>query len=127
MSKCQKCKEHRGTAQRGRPKHLQITPLFGLNEDRQIAVMVQKRQRTSGYGPTGTLATHTENKSGKKHENAKKCKKMHQKMQEKFKNCKIKYKKYKKNTQRMREIQQMQKTKQKNQINTKCKAANQKM
>ena len=66
MGKCEKYKEHRGTAQRGRPKHLQITPLFGLNEDRQIAVMVQKRQRTSRYGPTGTLTTHTENKSGKK-------------------------------------------------------------
>ena len=73
VSKCEKYKEHRGTAQRGRPKHLQITPLFGRNEDRQIAVMVQKRQRTPGYGPTGTLTTHTEKKSGKKqHKNAKK-------------------------------------------------------
>merc|ERR1712078_471007 len=72
VSECEKYKEHRGTAQRGRPKHLQITPLFGLNEDRQIAVMVQKRQRTSGYGPTGTLTTHTEKKSGKNHKNAKK-------------------------------------------------------
>ena len=66
VSKCEKYKEHRGTAQRGRPKHLQITQLFGRNEDRQIAVIVQKRQRTSGYGPTGTLTTHTEKKSGKK-------------------------------------------------------------
>ena len=67
VSKCEKYKEHRGTAQRGRPKHLQITPLFGLNEDRQIAVMVQNRQKTSRYDPTGTLAKHTKNKSGKKH------------------------------------------------------------
>ena len=66
VSKCEKYKEHRGTAQRGRPKHLQVTPLFGRNEDQKIAVMVQQRQRTSGYGPPGTLATHTENKSGKK-------------------------------------------------------------
>ena len=72
MSKCEKYKEHRGTAQRGRPKLSKITPLFGRNEDRQIAVIVQKRQRTSGYGPTGTLTTHTEKKSGKK---TQKCKK----------------------------------------------------
>ena len=88
MSKCEKYKEHRGTAQRGRPKLSKITPLFGRNEDRQIAVIVQKRQRTSRYGPTGTLTTHTEKKSGKKIQKCKKCKQSHQKMQQKCKKCK---------------------------------------
>ena len=45
MSKCEKSKLHRGTAQRGRPKHLQVTPLFGRNEGRQIAVMVREVAR----------------------------------------------------------------------------------
>ena len=101
VSKCEKYKEHRGTAQRGRPKLSKITPLFGRNEDRQIAVIVQKRQRTSRYGPTGTLTTHTEKKSGKKNTKMQqKCKKWHQKMQQKCKNCKKTYNKNKK-TQKM--------------------------
>ena len=41
MSACGKYKEHRGTAQQGRLKHLLVTALFGRNEDRQIAVMVR--------------------------------------------------------------------------------------
>ena len=99
VSKCEKYKEHRGTAQRGRPKLSKITPLFGRNEDRQIAVIVQKRQRTSGYGPTGTLTTHTEKKSGKKNTKMqKKCKQSHQKMQQKCKNCKKHAKNAKKHT-----------------------------
>ena len=57
-------------------------PLFGRNEDRQIAVMVQKRQRTSGYGPTGTLTTHTEKKSGKTTQKFQKMQKIATKMQQ---------------------------------------------
>ena len=99
MSKCEKYKEHRGTAQRGRPKLSKITPLFGRNEDRQIAVIVQKRQRTSRYGPTGTLTTHTQKKSGKKNTKMqKKCKKWHPKMQQKCKNCNKNMQKCTKNT-----------------------------
>ena len=41
VSACEKFKLHRGTAQQGRLKHLLVTPLFGRNEDRQIAVMVR--------------------------------------------------------------------------------------
>ena len=51
VSACTKFKEHQGTAQQGRLKHLLVTALFGRNEDRQIAVMVGM-----------LLAKHTENK-----------------------------------------------------------------
>ena len=37
VSACEKYKEHRGQAQRGRLKHLLVTALFGRNEDRHIA------------------------------------------------------------------------------------------
>ena len=39
VSACTKFKEHQGTAQRGRLKQLLVTPLFGRNEGRQIAVL----------------------------------------------------------------------------------------
>ena len=45
VSACTKLKEHRGQAQRGRLKQLLVTALFGRNEGRQIAVMVQEPAR----------------------------------------------------------------------------------
>ena len=45
VSACTKFKEHQGQAQRGRLKQLLVTALFGRNEGRQIAVMVQEPAR----------------------------------------------------------------------------------
>ena len=99
---CEKFTEHHTTAQRGRPKHLQITPLFGLNEDRQIAVIVHKTAKNIEVRPNRDAHnTHGKEIWKKKRENAKKMQKMATRNATKMQKLQKKHAKNAKKTQKM--------------------------